>query len=160
MTGTSLVNSVTATEATCPIIYQVLHNSGSSAVNVGIRSAPRSLRSHQCRRRCVCRVSLCKSGYPDGTCEPGATTILRAFTNDFCAFILRYQRTNTLNNFRLELDPLFFVIFCMFLEHTAWNIYTVSVCSTFMWLHHHCQFKAIHVSISTLQGYIQGWLSI
>ena len=44
MAGTSLLNSVTATEATCPIIYQVLHNSGSSAVNVGLRAAPRSLR--------------------------------------------------------------------------------------------------------------------
>ena len=34
MAGTSLLNSVTATEVTCPIIYQVLHNSGSSAVNL------------------------------------------------------------------------------------------------------------------------------
>ena len=53
MAGTSLVNSVTATEATCAIIYQVLHNSGSSAVNVGIRAAPRSLRSHFADGMCV-----------------------------------------------------------------------------------------------------------
>ena len=53
MAGTSLVNSVTATEATCPIIYQVTHNSGSSAVNVGIRAAPRSLRSRFAHGMCV-----------------------------------------------------------------------------------------------------------
>ena len=77
------------------------------------------------RRRYMCRVSLCKSGCPDGTCEPGATTILRAFTNDFCAFVLRYQRTNTLDDFRLELDPFFLLFFVCFYS-ILYEIYTHS----------------------------------
>ena len=116
-----LVKSVTATEATCPIIYQGLHNSGSSAVNVGIRPAPRSLR-HFADGKCVgfpfvnqaapmARVNL----VPQQSYAPSQIISVH--------FILRYQRTNTLNNFRLELDLLFLCYFFVCILH---EIYTHS----------------------------------